>query len=358
VALTILHWKIVLKYLPEVVLLTASSNVARLVRLLTHKIATWPRVRTLTIKFAYVITPVCIGLAFAFESSGPIEEMNRATVSFAVSAVLAAIGLFLWEEVRHPNLYPRILIIAGLEAAVILGFYLSISWLRTKQDQAVYREMVDASQNSADRSREYLGTVRQFEAVREALKKPVNAAVPVVATQRAQVIPTSPAAAPPPKKDISLNLVYKSGFALLMVNTGNAVIHQPKFFAVVWDLDREQFQDPLPIPAFSAGPNDFVKPGRGIGPEEAITRSNVKSLVKENDRLVGTIEVDCVDCDSEKWYWVYAIQGKGGWYAEIEKGHAPALNALGRTHPQIKADPYQFFANIPKDQRLPILEMP
>lgn len=166
-----------------------------------------------------------------------------------------------------------------------------------------------------------------------------------------------PAPTPQPTQqeqpDISARLVYPKGLAVLLVNESNVVLREPKYFPVLWNLDGEKWSNPLPIPAASG---DWIRPGLTQGPNALITQPQISPLVKQGDRLFGAIQVSCPDCERVRAYWVYAIHGVGGWYADFPEDKYPDFSALMKLMPEIRHNPEQFFAEVSHDKRKPILE--
>jgi len=154
------------------------------------------------------------------------------------------------------------------------------------------------------------------------------------------IVQLVPSKTPKIRPDISLRVVYPEGFATILVNDSSVVLRDPKFFPVVWDLDLPDRTDPLPVPT-ETFTGEFIRPHEYLGPEPIVAHQNAASLVKPGHRLFGYIQVECPDCERTKGYWVWAINGTGGWYAELPPGHYAALNALFKLLPRIKADPDQ-----------------
>ena len=135
-----------------------------------------------------------------------------------------------------------------------------------------------------------------------------------------QKIPKAEAAKPQPKPDLHLKLVFPEEFAVEVVNAEAAsAAQQPKYQLLLVDLDNLA-GNVLPIPANG---DDFIRPGEFWGPNAAMALPNVKSLVKQNDRITGYATVLCPDCLKTRAYWIYYEQGEGGWYCEMPKAVFP-----------------------------------
>src|SRR5277367_4838809 len=64
--------------------------------------------------------------------------------------------------------------------------------------------------------------------------------------------------------DVSLRLVYPESPALLLVNTSPIVARDIKYWAAIWNLDKPDRNDPLPIPAATF---DYIRAHETGGPE-------------------------------------------------------------------------------------------
>jgi hypothetical protein len=154
--------------------------------------------------------------------------------------------------------------------------------------------------------------------------------------------------------DISLVFVYPQAISVLIVNTSNVLLRDPKYFMVIWDLDIEGRTDPLPIPAVTLT-GEWIWPHTAIGPNQVITQPQVAPLVKRGDHLMGCATVDCLTCGNAKGYWIYAIYGEGGWFAETKpKGQWPSWVAVFKLLPEIRKNPEHFFSDIPQADRIKI----
>jgi hypothetical protein len=133
------------------------------------------------------------------------------------------------------------------------------------------------------------------------------------------------------KPDLDIILVNPESFALLFVNKSNVVLREPKYSPGIYNLDRlEPNGTPtiLPIPVFTG---DWIRAKDSLGPQALISQAALAPLVKDGDHLFGFIVIAYPECVRNKSFWVFAIQGKGGWYYELPEGegiHLGQLNAL------------------------------
>jgi hypothetical protein len=164
-----------------------------------------------------------------------------------------------------------------------------------------------------------------------------------------QVVPTEAQEHP----DISLKLVHPNGLAIIFVNESDVIIREPKYIPAMWNFDRENWNEPLPVPVTSG---DWIRAKEALGPQAFITQPRVGPLVKQGDRLFGIVQVTCPNCVRTKAYWVYAVHGVSGWYSEMTPGYYPDLREVSKLVPKIRQDPEKFFADIPLEKRIEISE--
>src|SRR5262249_55537666 len=158
---------------------------------------------------------------------------------------------------------------------------------------------------------------------------------------------------PGPKPDIGLSFVYPTGMATFVVNQSRAIIRQPKFGMVLWNL-RERTRDPLPVPTQLG---DYIRPGEGWGPSALTSIAGVASRIKAGDQLFGVASVRCPDCIKTREYWVFAEHGTGGWYAEVEDNKRPNIVAIGRALPELDVTK-MLDELVPTVRRVPIRNWP
>jgi hypothetical protein len=166
-------------------------------------------------------------------------------------------------------------------------------------------------------------------------------------------IPGEVPKAPP---DIGAMLVYAKAPALLMVSVSDAVIRDPKYQVLLWNLDGDH-ADALQIPVYTAS-GDYIRARESIGPFGILSSPGVSPFIKQGNRLFGYMTVTCPDCLRTKEYWVYIDCGTGGWYSELPTGQHVNLTALVRNIPNIANDLTGFVSAIPVNVRTVIKEFP
>ena len=124
----------------------------------------------------------------------------------------------------------------------------------------------------------------------------------------------------PKKADLQLEFFGRDTITFNFVNIGNETAQIPKYSAGIWDLTTQysypQFpgvHQPLPIPTQVL--NDFVKHRLNGGVPLLQLNEQTRQHVKLGDKLFGTVDVTCLNCDKTRIYWIFFEVGKGGWYS-------------------------------------------
>jgi hypothetical protein len=157
---------------------------------------------------------------------------------------------------------------------------------------------------------------------------------------------------PKARPDIAMALLYPEAFSVEILNKSNALLKSPKIWFAIWNLDQSDANGHavvLPIPTFTG---DWIRAHEGMGPEGVFSLPQINSSVKKGDRILGFIGVTCPDCVRTRGYLVYAVQGQGGWYAELPS--MPDFTSFLKIVPQIRQNPEAFLKDIPDSSRVPI----
>ena len=185
-------------------------------------------------------------------------------------------------------------------------------------------------------------------------KEPNSPVKPPLHSQK----PTAAPATVAQKPDLSMVLVYPKSFAIIFQNDSDVVLREPKYSPAIYNLDRLDASGnptPLPIPVFSG---DWIRPRESMGPMSATGLPTVQPLLKDGDRLFGTIVVSCPDCVATKAYWVYAVQGLSGWYYKIPEGRIVTLTGLAEAAKKVRESPDTSLLELaPIEGRFPIAEI-
>jgi hypothetical protein len=130
--------------------------------------------------------------------------------------------------------------------------------------------------------------------------------------------------APKPEPDLGMEFVSPQDVAFRMVNLSNAIVRDAKYTFILVDLDGPRtvgsgdgaIPQILQIPT-TVNSGDFLKPKHKYMERPMSTFQGVQAVVKPGDRIFGYVTVTCPDCVKERRYWVYFVNGPGGWYYEF-----------------------------------------
>lgn len=150
------------------------------------------------------------------------------------------------------------------------------------------------------------------------------------------------------RPDVVLEFTGLHTPAIRVRNVSSAVVHQPKYTPILFNVDRpaDERLNPLRIPTATG---DFIRPRRAWGPNTFIGLD--RAGVKDGDRILGAVTATCPDCIADRTYWFYVHLGKSGWYAEMDGFNVYALaRLLDKPNTVVEA----FHRTVLKDQRLPI----
>jgi len=215
---------------------------------------------------------------------------------------------------------------------VLTAGALSLDWVKDKAEEA---------DESYVRLVEDLKTERRFNEIKAGLSGVLSS------------VREKPAPPPLPRPDLGIALVFTKLPALVLRNVSDAIVRDPKFTVVLWNIDSDQ-RDPLPIPV-QVG--DYIRPHRGWGPNNILGSPQVKGLYKEGDRLFGCVRVLCPDCIDERDYWVFIQVGNGGWYARVPDGKYLDWNWFFRNLPELRRNLDGYVSSIPIATKIPIREL-
>lgn len=115
--------------------------------------------------------------------------------------------------------------------------------------------------------------------------------------------------------EVALRFEYKESPAVVIENKSDTVARDIKWAVILWNADLPDRKDPLPIPVNKF---DWIKPKGQSGRQAIFLDSNVTSLIKKGDRLIGSAFVDCPESKGGRTYAVFIQYGEGGWYAHVK----------------------------------------
>jgi hypothetical protein len=156
--------------------------------------------------------------------------------------------------------------------------------------------------------------------------------------------------------DVDLLLVDPKSVNIMIGNPTEKLVHQPKYYVGLWNLDHPERPDPLPIPTASG---DYIRAHSGWGPNLMMDLPAVRPLVTQGDHLFGFAQALCPDCKRDHNYWVYIEHGVGGWYCELPAGQIINWRELFRRVGQISRERDQWMdEQAPRSCRKPIKNWP
>lgn len=155
--------------------------------------------------------------------------------------------------------------------------------------------------------------------------------------------------------DVTLRLVHPKSPAIKLVNQSSVIAKDIKWAVALWNMDIPDRDDPLPIPVQAF---DWIKPHDEGGPQDLFHSPLVYPLLKQGNRLFGSVSVDCPKCERGRTYVVYIVWGVSGWYSEIRTEKAGKI--LIPSNNFLKESRSKYFkaleAAVPAQSRIPISE--
>jgi hypothetical protein len=110
-------------------------------------------------------------------------------------------------------------------------------------------------------------------------------------------------------------------------NISGTIAWDLKYDIELWNLDetRNKISDTaLSLPIFAEiARGDFIKPRWSTRPRTILDNAKTSGRLKDGDRLAGYGAITCSNCKYVRWYWLFYVEAKGGWYSPIPTGQAP-----------------------------------
>jgi len=154
--------------------------------------------------------------------------------------------------------------------------------------------------------------------------------------------------------DVSLRFVYPKSPALILVNQSTVIAKDIKWAVALWNMDLPDRDDPLPIPVRTF---DWIKPHDEGGPQNLFDSPLVSPLLKQGNRLFGSVSLDCPECERGRTYIVNIVWGDSGWYSEIRNEKSGKILIPSNF---LKESRIKYFkaleAAVPAQSRIPIGE--
>lgn len=123
---------------------------------------------------------------------------------------------------------------------------------------------------------------------------------------------------PPGPPQIGMCLVYPQDPALVLFNPSRQLAEKVSYSYALFDLNSTTPNDPLRVPSGIAA---FIKAKSVSGPQN-IFDSISGTQPKKEDRIVGSIGINCAKCSTGHTYLIDIIFGSGGWFSEVKGWHA------------------------------------
>ena len=171
----------------------------------------------------------------------------------------------------------------------------------------------------------------------EKTSKPLSPGVAVV-SRKTPIAPDNEAQA-----DLEAAFVNPTDLGMMAKNISPVVAWDPKLEVELWDLDEPRNKvdaTSLSLPIFTeTSRGDFLKPQWSSTPRTVLDVAKTSGRMKDGDRLAGFAAITCSNCKSARWYWIFYVEGKGGWYSPIPVGQGPDQKAWGKIMEGLANDP-------------------
>jgi hypothetical protein len=157
------------------------------------------------------------------------------------------------------------------------------------------------------------------------------------------------------KPDVALTFSDPRMTIVSIWNVSSTVVQKPKYAVNLVNVDEATTSpDILPM---GTQMGDYIQPWSRMGPNQMVGMTQVKSHIKEGDRLVGWAYVMCPECPRHN-YIVYIKHGIEGWYAEIKDNEFLDMNQIGKLMKDREALFKAFMASVPQERRISIIGSP
>jgi hypothetical protein len=139
----------------------------------------------------------------------------------------------------------------------------------------------------------------------------------------------------------------------VLVNSSSTVAKDMKWGVALWNRDRPDDINPLPIPTSAF---DWLKAHSDSAP--LLIFGSGQSQVKLGDRLVGSAFVDCPECSKGHTYFVSITYGQGGWFAELKSDKTKMGGPATPMSTSLDGRDAYFAAidRVPESERMPITQ--
>lgn len=169
----------------------------------TRSIADFSKVRKAVAVVLLFLVPIFIGIGFGVQAVDVIGDSTTAMLWFSMSAILAAILVFIWEEIAAISAWHRVFVMVLLEIFILSTFYHGVVWAADKALNAsnlAIREISERSKEDTMYSL-WLKSLQNPQVVLDQSKPIANEKITRSAVQA--------------KPDIAMALIYPEEFELL-----------------------------------------------------------------------------------------------------------------------------------------------
>jgi hypothetical protein len=119
-----------------------------------------------------------------------------------------------------------------------------------------------------------------------------------------------------------------------LANVSSVTARTIDWETVLWNLDQPS-DEPYPIPTQSV---EFMK-GKSTALPMSIFINRGVPFPKDGDRIFGYLYVDCANCETSHFYWLYFHYGVSGWMAPIPTGSPINLQFILKNLESFKKEP-------------------
>jgi hypothetical protein len=145
--------------------------------------------------------------------------------------------------------------------------------------------------------------------------------LPAVEPAQPKIAETKPQQDSAELQNIKAEFIQATSPGIILFNDSSEIARDPSYSLTMWNLDKGL---PSSLPTiFVAEKDKYLKSGQRML-EATLDRPEIKPLISDGNRIFGFAYVDCSNCKSSKYYWVYIVYGNDHkeecWYSEVLEG--------------------------------------
>jgi hypothetical protein len=163
-----------------------------------------------------------------------------------------------------------------------------------------------------------------------------------------------------PMANMEADFFSPNDLAFSVQNTSSVVASQVKYFIMLYDLDEATSSAAstlLSLPIFNKT-ESFIRSHEPSDSYGFLNLTGASRRVKDGDHLCGWASVRCVNCKNNLFYWIYYVQGKGGWYSETKPIPFKDQSAFTHSIPSSIKEPENLFTFVKVSSRIEIKDLP